>query len=64
MDPIDINYQLRKHKSSQAEIARKLNVTRSAVNQVVYGTRRTRRIMNAIAKAVGMKVEKLWPDAA
>ncbi len=62
MDPIDISYELRKHRSSQADIAKKLKVTRSAVCQVVYGVRSTPRIQRAIASVINRKVEDIWPD--
>lgn len=64
MDPIDINYLLRKNNSSQVAIARKLKVSRQMVSQVVHGVRPGHRVRKAIAKAVGRRVEDLWPDVA
>lgn len=64
MDPIDITYQLKKHSSSQADIARRLKVSRSAVCQVVCGVRSTPRIQKAIAGAIRRRVEDIWPDTA
>jgi lambda repressor-like predicted transcriptional regulator len=64
MEPIDINYQLHKHKSSQAAIAKKLKVKRQTVNGVVHGKIVSRRIRKYIAKVIGLKINDLWPNAA
>jgi len=45
---------------TQAGIAKELNVSRSFINQVVSKRRSTRRIREAIARAVGMPTEILW----
>jgi lambda repressor-like predicted transcriptional regulator len=64
MDPIDINYQLKKKKSSQAAIAKKLKVNRSTVCDIIHGRQKSKRIMKAIAKVIGKEVKDIWPNAA
>ena len=44
-------------------IAKKQKVSRQFVSQVFNNTRKTKRIRVAIAKATGMRVEDLFPDA-
>lgn len=63
MHSADITAALRKRRSSQAAIARQLDISKSAVSQVVSGHQRSRRVQAAIAKATGQPVTKLWPTA-
>ncbi len=55
-----IKYQLRAQGTSLAKLARTLNVSGQAVKNV----KRTAypRMERAIAKALGLDVEKLWPE--
>jgi len=65
MDPIDINYLIKKSPiKSQANIARKLKVQRQTVNMVVHGKTKSRRIQRYIAKVVGIPTKDIWPNAA
>ncbi len=64
MEPIYITYLLRKNGTSQAKIAKKLEVSKTAVSLVVAGRSTSARIKRAIAKALKMKVKEIWPDAA
>jgi len=61
MDPFEITYQLRKNGTSQAEIARKLKITRTAVCMIVKGRGESKRVKKAIAKAIKMKISEIWP---
>jgi lambda repressor-like predicted transcriptional regulator len=56
-----IKIEMLKAGVSGAEIARRLKVSRHAVYHVIAGRNRTPRIRKAIARALGMKVEELWP---
>jgi lambda repressor-like predicted transcriptional regulator len=47
---------------SQREIARREKVPRGFVNQVIHRRRKTRRIRQAIARAMGEPYDKVWPD--
>lgn len=46
---------------SGAEIARSLGFTRTAVYHVIAGKRKSPRIRTAIASALDVPVEDLWP---
>ena len=60
-DGRDITYALALCGLSQTEIARRCEVSRSTVSQVVHGYRTSRRIATEIAVAVGQPVARLWP---
>jgi lambda repressor-like predicted transcriptional regulator len=62
MKPIQIKILMMRAGVSQADISRKLGVSRSFVNQVICGLRSTRRVRRAIASSVGKSVRKLWPS--
>ena len=49
---------------TQADIARKLDVSKQAVGMVIQGVTRNPRIRVAIAEACGMPVEVLFPQTA
>jgi DNA-binding XRE family transcriptional regulator len=44
----------------QADIARKLKVSKTAVHNVIKGISESARIKRAIAEVLGVKVEDLW----
>ena len=62
MKPIDIRILLMRAKKSQNSIAKELDITQSFVAQVILGIRKTQYVREAIAKAVGKRVEDLWPS--
>jgi lambda repressor-like predicted transcriptional regulator len=62
MTPDEIRIELIRVKTTMAKIARAAKVTRNFVWQVVHGRRRTRRIREAIAQAVGKPIRELWPE--
>lgn len=45
----------------QVSIARKLRVTPAAICRVLVGKSESRRIKHAIARALKMNIEDLWP---
>ena len=47
---------------SLSDIARSLAVTPSTVSIVSRGFRRSRRVEQAIADALGQRPEEIWPD--
>lgn len=63
MHPADITAALRKAGSSQAEIARRLKVSRTAVCSVVANrpANRSKRIARAISRQIGIPVDSIWP---
>lgn len=46
----------------QVDICRKLHVTPATVSLIVSGKKTSARVRLAIAKALGMRVEELWPN--
>jgi len=59
--PADIEAALKKRGSSQAAIARALNVSGNAVWLVLHGRGVSRRIAFAISERCGMPIDHLWP---
>ncbi|WP_018704092.1 helix-turn-helix domain-containing protein [Anaeromusa acidaminophila] len=47
-----------------ADIARRLNVTRGAVSNVISGLIVSQRIREAVAEAIGKEVDAIWPLSA
>ena len=62
MTPQEIRIEILRANTTMAKIARAAKVSRGFVWQVVYGLRRTRRIREAIAQAVGKPIQELWPE--
>lgn len=61
MHPADIHAALIKSGTNQAIIADQLNVSRSAVTLVIKGNSTSKRIADAISRATGISINKLWP---
>ena len=62
MNSTEIRILLLRAHVTQTSIARELGVTLGFVNQIIMGRRNTMRVREAIAKAVGRRVEDLWPS--
>lgn len=54
-------FKVRKSKTMTA-IARDLEVSKTAVSRVAAGSLKSRRIMTAIAHAIGKDPKYVWPD--
>jgi lambda repressor-like predicted transcriptional regulator len=61
MHPEDIKSALRKRGVTQADIARRLGVSKTTINYVITGKMQSRRVAEAIAEAAGRPVKALWP---
>ncbi len=61
MHPAYITAALKKAGSSQAEIARQLQIKRPGVCAVIHGKKRSRRVEQAISQTTGVPISKLWP---
>ncbi|GAB62695.1 MAG: HTH domain-containing protein [Candidatus Jettenia sp.] len=57
-----IRIEFIKRNISGAEIGRRMGVSRVAVYQVITGKTKSKRLRKAIADAIGMRVEDLWPE--
>ena len=64
MKPNEIRAALLLKDIRPVEIARKLNVGRSAVCNVITGYGKSRRIQEEIANMIGKTVEEIWPKWA
>lgn len=61
MKPLDIQYAIKDAGSSQAQIARELQVSKVTVSYVLAGKTTSRRIAEAVARATGLSLDTLWP---
>lgn len=61
MDPKEIKMRLLEREITQMDIARQENVAPSTVNQTITGRTVSARLRRAIAEAIGVPVEKIWP---
>lgn len=64
MTPNQIRAEMMLKNIRPVDIARRLNVTRSAVTNVIKGVKTSQRIREAIAEAIGKDVEAVWPLSA
>ena len=62
MNANKINYLLREYGFNQSKIARIIGVPRSNVTEVIAGRRHTRKIQEAVARAINMAVEAVFPN--
>lgn len=56
-----IKIELIKKGIPAAEIGRRMGVSRQAIYQTVDGEIKSNRLRKAIAEAIGVTVEELWP---
>lgn len=61
MHPADIKAALQKRGTNQSKIAEALNLSRSTITYVIQGRSKSRRVADAISKATGIPVDRLWP---
>lgn len=64
MTPVDIKVELLRKGVTIASIAKELEVEAPHVSQVLHGKRRSPRVEQAIAKAIGRPVAKVFRTAA
>jgi lambda repressor-like predicted transcriptional regulator len=58
-----IKMELARKNLSAAEIGRQAGVGRTVICHTIAGRRKSRRLRRAIAEAVDIPVENLWPDS-
>ncbi len=61
MHPADIKAALTKNNKSQRAIAQELNVSETIVYNVIGGANTSLRVAQAVAKATGYSIERMWP---
>jgi len=62
MTPVEIKIELLRAGINQSQIAKKLSVTPTLVNQVIWGIRPAKYVREAIAEAIGKPIEEIWPE--
>lgn len=62
MNAMDRKILMLRKGITQAEIARRLSVSGATVSLVVSGRMRSRRVEQAVAEALGLPREILWPE--
>lgn len=61
MTPQTIKSKLVKRGIRQADIARKIAVSRQCVNKTIVGKMRSDKIETAISKALNLPIERVFP---
>lgn len=61
MSPKEILKRMIDLDVTQSEIARREGVSVAAVGQTIHGRTVSRRLRKAIAEAIGLAVEEVWP---
>jgi len=62
MTPLEIRSAIEQAGLNQTSIARVLGIRQSAVSRIIAGTAISRRVHEAIAEAIGVSKEQIWPD--
>ncbi|WP_419174381.1 helix-turn-helix domain-containing protein [Desulfosediminicola sp.] len=60
IEPLDIQFALKKAGYTQSAIAEICEVKKSVVSRVIQGTTTSHNVRCTIAKAIGKKPEDLW----
>lgn len=61
MDPIDIQYELKKRHITQKQIADELGVSPMAVSKEIAGHNISERIRHAISRSIGKSPQDVFP---
>ena len=62
MEPIDIQYELKKRKITQKSIAQDLRCSEVSVSNVIIKRLQSDRIMKAVAKAICRDYSAVFPE--
>ena len=62
MEPLEIKIALMRAEIRQADIARACQVSTAAIARVINGQATSDRIQRMIAKALGQRVEAVFPE--
>lgn len=63
MKPNEIKSELVLRKITATDLAKQIGVSRPFVSMTIAGDRKTRRIQEAIAKAIGKPIEEVFPES-
>lgn len=62
MPPQEIRIALMRRKVAQSALAREIGVKQTSVYRVIQGDSVSHRIREAIAKAAGLDLKRIWPS--
>lgn len=62
MDPTEIKIAMMRAGITQADIGKRLGITRQTVHRVVIGRDVSHRVRQAIAEAIGEDLKRIWPS--
>jgi transcriptional regulator with XRE-family HTH domain len=62
MTPLDIKYEIKKHKKTQKQIAREIGVSEMTVSKVVNHLMISDRVMRSVAEAIGRDHRAVFPE--
>lgn len=62
MSPNEIRAELVRRGIERQQIAAQLGIAKAGVSQVISGVKKTPRVRHAIAEAIGMAVEQVFPQ--
>lgn len=63
LTPLDIKIELLKKGVSMRKIAKHEQVSQEAISACVRGKLKSHRLRNAVASAIGKKVDEIWDTA-
>ena len=64
MTPLEIKIELLKAGISIRQLARQEGVSHTAMSYTIHGVNKGLRLRQAIARALGKRIEDIWPPQA
>lgn len=62
MSPTEIRVEMLRHDVNQAAIARQVGVSKTTVMRVIDNLTVSKKVREAIAEAIGIPLERIWPS--
>jgi lambda repressor-like predicted transcriptional regulator len=64
MTPLEIKIELLKAGISIRQLARQEGVSHTAISYTIHGVNKGMRLREAVARALGKRLEEIWPPEA
>jgi lambda repressor-like predicted transcriptional regulator len=64
MTPLEIKIELLKAGISIRQLARQVGVSHTAISYTIHGVNKGLRLRQAVARALGKRIEDIWPPQA
>jgi lambda repressor-like predicted transcriptional regulator len=64
MTPLEIKIELLKAGISIRQLARQEGVSHTAISYTIHGVNKGLRLREAVARALGKRLEEIWPPEA